>query len=76
MEKDISITLIRRNMMSKSAFVSKLRRLAMKLTKRGKRVRAIFILIGLWSIWQVSMNLWWTDGGYCWGTMVECMLDD
>jgi hypothetical protein len=62
--------------MLKSAFVSKLRRLIMKLTKRGKRVRALFILIGLLAIWQVSMNLWWTDGGYCWGTMVECMLDD
>jgi hypothetical protein len=73
---DTFIIPTRRNMMLKSAFVSKLRRLAMKLTKRGKRVRAIFILIGLWAIWQVSMNLWWTDGGYCWGTMVECMLDD
>ena len=62
--------------MSKSVLVNKLRRLAMKLTKRGKRVRAIFILIGLWAIWQVSMNLWWTEDGYCWGTMVECMLDD
>ncbi len=48
----------------------------MKLTKRGKRVRAVFILIGLFAIWQVSMNLWWTENGYCWGTMVECMLDD
>ena len=48
----------------------------MKLTKRGKRVRAVLILIGLFAIWQVSMNLWWTDGGYCWGTMVECMLND
>ena len=48
----------------------------MKLTKRGKRVRAVLILIGLFVIWQVSMNLWWTEDGYCWGTMVKCMLDD
>ena len=62
--------------MLKSVLVNKLRGLIMKLTKRGKRVRAVLILIGLWAIWQVSMNLWWIETGYCWGTAIECMLDD
>lgn len=62
--------------MWKSVLANKLRRLIMKLTKRGKRVRAVLILIALFAIWQVSINLWWTKDGYCWGTMVECMLDD
>jgi len=48
----------------------------MKLTRRGKQVRAVFIVIGIWAIWQVSTSLWWTETGYCWGTAIECMLDD
>ena len=52
----------------------------MKLTKRGKRVRAILILIALVLIYQVATHLWWvgTDAptsdflGYCWGDMFEC----
>jgi hypothetical protein len=44
----------------------------MKLTKRGKRVRAVLILIGLWALWKVSGHLWWVEDHYCWGTMVEC----
>lgn len=51
------------------------------ITKRGKRVRAIGILLllsfGLWAAWKVSANLWYVgEGGnwlgYCWGTMTEC----
>ena len=48
----------------------------MRLTKRGKRVRAVFILVAIVATWQVSMNLWWVGDGYCWGTMTECMLGD
>ncbi len=63
--------------MWKSVLVNKLRGLIMKLTKRGKRVRAVFILI-----WQVASNLWWvgTDSaqaeflGWCWGSMNECVV--
>ena len=62
--------------MWKSVIANKLRGLIMKLTKRGKRVRAVLILIGLWAIWQVSTSLWWTETGYCWGPAIECMLDD
>ena len=52
------------------------------ITRRGKRVRAIGILIllsfALWATWEVSTNLWYVgEGGnwlgYCWGTMQECI---
>jgi hypothetical protein len=43
-----------------------------KLTKRGKRVRAVAIIVGIWAMWQVVGNLWWVGDGYCWGEMVEC----
>ena len=76
MDVDTFIIPTRKNTMWKSVLANKLRRLIMKLSKRGKRVRAVLILIALFAIWQVSMNLWWTEDGYCWGTMVECMLDD
>jgi hypothetical protein len=51
------------------------------ITKRGKRVRAIAILllasVALWAAWQVSTHLWYVgEGGnwlgYCWGTVEEC----
>ena len=51
------------------------------ITKRGKRVRAIGILIllifALWATWEVSTHLWYVgEGGnwlgYCWGTVEEC----
>lgn len=46
----------------------------MKLTKRGKRVRAVAILVGIIAIWWVSGHIWWTSSGYCVGTMGECAL--
>lgn len=45
----------------------------MKLTKRGKRVRALVILIGVYLMYQVIINLWWTGSDYCWGSMLECV---
>jgi hypothetical protein len=48
----------------------------MKLTKRGKRVRAVFILVAIVAAWQVMGHLWWVGDGYCWGGMTECMLGD
>jgi hypothetical protein len=46
----------------------------MRLTKRGKRVRALAILAGvaLFSWWMIQ-GLWWTDTGFCVGTMAECV---
>jgi hypothetical protein len=47
------------------------------ITKRGKRVRALFflLLLGLaaWIFWQVTANLWATPSGWCWGPMIECV---
>ncbi len=49
----------------------------MRLTRRGKVVRAIALLlvaIGiLYGIGKVSANLWYVDGrGYCWGSYEKC----
>jgi len=52
------------------------------ITKRGKQVRAIALLIGVILIWQVSVNLWWVgiDApsaqflGWCWGSMSQCVV--
>jgi hypothetical protein len=47
----------------------------MKLTKRGRRVRAILILAAIAVIYYVSGHLWWTGSGYCWGTAAECLFE-
>ncbi len=44
----------------------------MKLTKRGKRVRAVVILLGIIAIYYVMNHIWWVGDHYCWGSMVEC----
>jgi hypothetical protein len=44
----------------------------MKLTQRGKRVRAIAIFVGLIAIYYIVTHLWWVGDGYCWGDMVKC----
>jgi hypothetical protein len=48
----------------------------MRLTKRGKRVRAILILAAIATIYYVTLNVWWVGDGYCWGDMTECYLGD
>jgi hypothetical protein len=48
----------------------------MKLTKRGKRVRAVLILAGIIALYYVSTHLWWTGTGYCWGTITECFMGE
>jgi hypothetical protein len=44
----------------------------MKLTKRGKRVRAVLILALVVGIYLISTRLWWVDGGYCIGDLIAC----
>lgn len=44
----------------------------MKLTKRGKRVRAVAILFGIIAIYYILNHIWWVGNGYCWGSMVKC----
>lgn len=51
--------------------------LPIRITKRGWFVMAIgaitiAVLLAL-AIVEVSTNLWWTENGYCWGDMVECL---
>jgi len=47
-----------------------------KLTKRGKRVRAILILAAAVAIYYITSHIWWVGDGYCWGDMTECYLGD
>jgi hypothetical protein len=43
------------------------------LTRRGWIVLVIIpSLLLLWGLIEVSTHLWWTQEGYCWGTMTEC----
>ena len=52
------------------------------ITKRGKRVRAVAIALGIILAWQIAANLWWVgiDAptaeflGWCWGSMTECVV--
>lgn len=46
----------------------------MKLTKRGKRVRALAILAGVAVfVWWMTAGVWWDGSGWCLGTMSECV---
>jgi len=46
----------------------------MKLNKRGRRVRALLILVGICAfIWWIITGFWWTENGLCIGTMTQCM---
>lgn len=48
----------------------------MKLNKRGKRVRAVFLLgIICALVWWIVTGFWWTEDGICIGTMTECLGD-
>lgn len=48
----------------------------MKLNKRGKRVRAVFLFgIICALIWWIVTGFWWTEDGICIGTMTECLGD-
>jgi hypothetical protein len=39
-------------------------------------VRIVFWTTLALAFYHVVTHIWWTDGGYCWGTMVECMLKE
>jgi hypothetical protein len=51
------------------------------ITKRGKRVRAVAILAGLFLLWQIATNVWWVgiDSpqadfiGWCFDDMTACV---
>jgi len=48
----------------------------MKLTKRGKRVRAVAILLGIIAIYYITSHIWWVGDHYCWGDMIECYFEE
>lgn len=53
----------------------------MKLTKRGKRLSVVLILLVFYFVYQVITNLWYVGPnwptedliGYCWGSAWECL---
>ncbi len=47
----------------------------MKLTKRGKRARALLIVAGLALIYYLATHINWAGEGFCWGTINECLLE-
>jgi len=81
MDVDLSTTLIKKNTTSRYASACRIRILKVKLTKRGKRVRAVLILLGIYFMYQIITNLWYVGPewptedflGYCWGSMMECI---
>jgi len=44
-----------------------------RLTRRGKIVRAILIVAGLALLIWASGHIWYTGTGYCVGSMSECV---
>jgi hypothetical protein len=47
----------------------------MRITRRGRIVRALLIGAGIaLALWFISTRIWWTGGGYCIGTLLECGL--
>jgi hypothetical protein len=45
----------------------------MKLTNRGWFVVGFVSALLLMGLIEISTNLWWTQNGYCWGEMLECL---
>lgn len=45
----------------------------MKLTRRGRLVRAVFIVVAIYSLIWLSCHVWYTPEGYCLGSFLECM---
>lgn len=43
------------------------------ITKRGKRLRAVLILIAIIAAWKIAGNLWWNGTEFCWGSMTKCV---
>ena len=44
-----------------------------RITKRGWVVIGIGLITLAVIIVEISTNLWWTQNGYCWGEMLECL---
>lgn len=44
----------------------------LKITRRGKIVRAIAIILLLVAMYKVAGHFWWVGDHYCWGDMLTC----
>lgn len=44
----------------------------MRLTRRGKRVRAVLIVAGVALVYMLATHIHYTAKGYCWGTFSQC----
>jgi hypothetical protein len=44
----------------------------MGITKRGKRVRAFSIVLGVALVYMLATHIHYTEKGYCWGSFSQC----
>jgi hypothetical protein len=45
----------------------------MKLTRRGKIVAWVAGLLAFYFLYWLINHIWWTDNGYCLGSMEKCL---
>lgn len=45
----------------------------MKLTRRGRLVRAALILLAIAALWYIAGHVWYIGPGYCIGSLISCM---
>lgn len=48
----------------------------MRITRRGKRVRAVAILLGVTLVYMLSTHIHYTGAEYCLGTFEKCYLGE
>lgn len=46
--------------------------MTVRLTKRGKRVRALLIVAGVALVYMLATHIHYTGAGYCFGTFDKC----
>ena len=44
-----------------------------RLTRRGRLAVSLLVFLALTGIYYLATHVWWMDGGYCFGTIVECI---
>jgi len=44
----------------------------MKLTRRGKQVRGVAIVLGIVAIYYLSTHINWVGDGWCFGSITAC----
>lgn len=46
--------------------------MSVRLTRRGKRVRAILLGCSVVAVLYTATQLHYTEEGYCWGSFIQC----